>query len=168
MNQRKERMVIEIISWPISTKKCCRTRESDARASAYQADAHPTELPRPAAENYHHAIASVASALLLAILMFVTFRVYGPSQANLCLRAFRHDKFQLRMPSHSEGLGIWLSVWRFLLTHCLYERAAKVLARLRGCAGSPEPFAARIGDKYQIRLARSIWRHYMYNYVYFS
>ena len=43
------------------------------------------------------------------------------------------------MPSHSEGLGIWVSVWRFLLTHCLYERAAKVLARLRGCAGSPEP-----------------------------
>ena len=34
----------------------------------------------------------------------------GPSQANLCLRAFRHDKFQLRMPSHSEGPGIWLSV----------------------------------------------------------
>ena len=42
------------------------------------------------------------------------------------------------MPSHSEGPGIWLSVWRFLLTHCLYERAAEVLARLRGCAGSPE------------------------------
>ena len=55
-----------------------------------------------------------------------------PRQANLCLRAFRHDKFQLRMPSHSEGLGIWLSVWRFLLTHC-------------------------IGDKYQIRLTRSNW-----------
>ena len=43
------------------------------------------------------------------------------------------------MPSHSEGPGIWLSVWRFLLAHCLYERAAKVLARLCGCAGSPEP-----------------------------
>ena len=27
----------------------------------------------------------------------------------------------------------------FLLTHCLYERAVEVLARLRGCAGSPEP-----------------------------
>ena len=64
---------------------------------------------------------------------------FEPRQANLCLRAFRHDKFQLRMPSHSEGIWIWLSVWRFLLTHCLYERAAKVLARLRGCAGSPEP-----------------------------
>ena len=33
-----------------------------------------------------------------------------PRQANLCLRAFRHDKFQLRMFSHSEGPGIWLSV----------------------------------------------------------
>ena len=43
------------------------------------------------------------------------------------------------MPSHSEGPEIWLSVWRFLLTHCLYEWAPKVLARLRGCAGSPEP-----------------------------
>ena len=40
---------------------------------------------------------------------------------------------------NSEGPGIWFSVWRFLLTHCLYERVAEVLARLRGCAGSPEP-----------------------------
>ena len=48
--------------------------------------------------------------------------INGPRQANLCLRAFRHDKFYLRMPSHSEGPGIWFSVWRFLLTHCLYER----------------------------------------------
>ena len=38
-----------------------------------------------------------------------------------------------------KGPGIWFSVWRFLLTHCLYERAVKVLARLCGCAGSPEP-----------------------------
>ena len=59
------------------------------------------------------------------------------------------------MPSHSAGLGIWLSVWRFLLTQCLYERAAEVLARLRGCAGA-WTVAARIGNKYQIRLTRSI------------
>ena len=78
---------------------------------------------------------------------------YEPRQANLCLRAFRHDKFQLRMPSHSEGPGIWLSVWRFLLTHCLYERAAEVLARLRGCAGSPEPslLAEAISTKFAWR-----------------
>ena len=33
----------------------------------------------------------------------------------------------------------------------------KVLVRLRGCAGSPEPFTARIGDKYQIRFMRPIY-----------
>ena len=78
-------------------------------------------------------------------------------QANLCLQAFRHDKFYLRMPSHSEGPGIWLSVWRFLLTHCLYERAAEVLARLRRLAWT---FAARTGDKYQIRLTRPMYGLY--------
>ena len=57
------------------------------------------------------------------------------------------------MPSHSEGPGIWLSVCRFLLTHCLYERAAEVLARLRGCAGSPEPslLAQTISTKFAWR-----------------
>ena len=76
-----------------------------------------------------------------------------PHQANLCLRTFRHDKFQLRMPSHSEGPGIWFSVWKFLLIHCLYERAAKVLARLGGCAGSPEPslLAWAISTKFACR-----------------
>ena len=63
------------------------------------------------------------------------------------------------MPSHSEGPGIWLSVWRFLLTHCLYERAAKVLARLRGCAGSPEPslLASAISTKFAWRGPFNDW-----------
>ena len=39
-----------------------------------------------------------------------SYLTFEPRQANLCLRAFRHDKFQLRMPSHSEGPGIWFSV----------------------------------------------------------
>ena len=39
------------------------------------------------------------------------------------------------------------------MTHCLYERAAKVLARLRGCAGSPEPslLAKAISTKFAWR-----------------
>ena len=41
----------------------------------------------------------------------LTTELHESRQANLCLRAFRHDKFQLRMPSHSAGPGIWLSVW---------------------------------------------------------
>ena len=42
--------------------------------------------------------------------LFTVNKIHKPRQAILCLRAFRHDKFQLRMPSHSEGPGIWLSV----------------------------------------------------------
>ena len=47
LNQRKE-MAVEIISWPNSTKECCRTWGSNSQPSAYQADADPTELPCPA------------------------------------------------------------------------------------------------------------------------
>ena len=45
---RRERMAVEIISRPISMKECCRTWGSNPWASAYQADADPTQLPRPA------------------------------------------------------------------------------------------------------------------------
>ena len=41
----RERMAVQIISWPISMKECCRTWGSNPRPSAYQADAHPIELP---------------------------------------------------------------------------------------------------------------------------
>ena len=44
----RERMAVEIISWPISTKDCRQTWGLSPWLSAYQADAHPTELPRPA------------------------------------------------------------------------------------------------------------------------
>ena len=47
--------------------------------------------------------------------------------------------FNCTCPAIQRGQGFGCLVWRFLLTHCLYERAAEVLARLRGCAGSPEP-----------------------------
>ena len=84
-------------------------------------------------------IHSVLWSLLKISSMWGCHSLYEPRHMSLCLWAFRHDKFQLRMPSHSEGPEIWLSVWRFLLTPCLFERAANVLARLRRCAGSPEP-----------------------------
>ena len=42
----RERMVVEIISWPnLNERMFCRTWGSDPRPSAYQADAHPIELP---------------------------------------------------------------------------------------------------------------------------
>ena len=58
------------------------------------------------------------------------------------------------MPSHSEGPGIWLSVWRFLLTLLIWasSEGSGETARMRRLAWT---FAARIGYKYQIRLTRS-------------
>ena len=61
--------------------------------------------------------------------------------------------FEHSVMTNSEGPGIWPSVWRFLLTHCLYEQVAEVLARLCGCAGSPEPslLAQAISTKFAWR-----------------
>ena len=67
------------------------------------------------------------------------------------------------VPLACQAPGIWLSAWRFLLTHCLDERAAEVLARLRGCAGSPEPslLAWAISTKFAWRgpfsISQSSW-----------
>ena len=46
-----DRMAIEMISWPISTKECCQTRGSNPRPPEYQSDAHPNELPGLAQVN---------------------------------------------------------------------------------------------------------------------
>ena len=41
----RERIAVQIISWPISKKECCRTWGLNPRPSAYRANAHPIELP---------------------------------------------------------------------------------------------------------------------------
>ena len=43
------------------------------------------------------------------------------------------------MRSHSVGLDIWFLVGPLVYLDTLFVRTAKALARLRGCAGSPEP-----------------------------
>ena len=152
------RMVVEIFSWPSLHKRMCRTCWSNSGPLTCQADMLPIELPlllfcmwQWQSGSHHFPLYTCTSFTCSShdISLHSGQREWWlttqnthqsePRQANLCLRAFRHDKFQLRMPSHSEGPGIWFSVWRFLLIHCLYEGAAKVLARLRRCADSPEP-----------------------------
>ena len=46
---------------------------------------------------------------------------------------------QTRMRSHPVRLDVGFLVGPFVYFHTSCERKAKVLARLRGCAGSPEP-----------------------------
>ena len=46
---------------------------------------------------------------------------------------------QTRMRSHLVALDVWYLVRPFVYFHTSFVRTAKALARLRGCAGSPEP-----------------------------
>ena len=104
-------MVLEIISWPISTKECCRKWGSNPRPSIYQADAHPIELPR------RHKKQTFLSIVPLKRIM-VPFRA---SRQVISL----NDRFNLGR------------VKRILYLSPM--RAAKVQASLRIRAVSPEP-----------------------------
>ena len=76
---------------------------------------------------------------------------FEPRQANLCLRAFRHDKFNCACPAIQRGQGSgFLSEGSSWLTACMSEQ------RMRRLAWT---FAAHIGDKYQIRLMRPVYHH---------
>ena len=46
---------------------------------------------------------------------------------------------QTHMSSHPVGLHVWILVGPFIYFHTSCVRTAKALARLRRCAGSPEP-----------------------------
>ena len=46
---------------------------------------------------------------------------------------------QTRMHSHPVRLDVWFLVGPFVFFHTSCVRTTKALARLRGCAGSPEP-----------------------------
>ena len=57
----------------------------------------------------------------------------------MALFVLRKLILQSFMRSHSVGLDVWFLVGPFVYFHTLCVRTAKARARLRGCAGSPEP-----------------------------
>ena len=61
-----------------------------------------------------------------------------PPHTIMALFVLRKLILQTRMPSYPVGLDVWLLVWHFVYFHTSCVRTAKGLARLRGCAGSPE------------------------------
>ena len=62
-----------------------------------------------------------------------------PTHEILALFVLRKLILQTRMPSYPVGLDVFFLVWPFVYFHTSCVRTAKALARLRGCAGSPEP-----------------------------
>ena len=57
----------------------------------------------------------------------------------LALFVLRKFILQIRMHGHPVGLDVWFLVWLFVYYHTSGVRTAKAVARLRGCAVSPEP-----------------------------
>ena len=54
--------------------------------------------------------AHICSLLQISSTVYHFHNHYMSPVKRICLQAIRHDKFSLPMPSHSEGLGTWLSV----------------------------------------------------------
>ena len=65
--------------------------------------------------------------------------VIEPCHENMARFVLPKLILQTRMCSHPVGLDIWFLVGPFVYYDTSCVRAAKALARLRGCAGLPEP-----------------------------
>ena len=62
-----------------------------------------------------------------------------PAREIMALFILHKLILQMRMRSYPVGLNVWFLVWPFVYFHTSCVRTAKALARLHGCAGSPEP-----------------------------
>ena len=62
-----------------------------------------------------------------------------PTHEIMALFVLRKLILQTRMRSHPVELDVWFFMGPFVYFHISCVRTAKALARLRGCAGSPEP-----------------------------
>ena len=67
------------------------------------------------------------------------FIVFEPTHEIMALFVLRKLILQTRMRSHPVGLDVWFLVGPFVYFHTSCVRPAKVVVRLRRCAGSPEP-----------------------------
>ena len=63
---------------------------------------------------------------------------YEPSHEIMALFVLPKLILQTSMRSHQVGLDVWFLVGHFVYFYSSGVRTAKALARLRGCAGSPE------------------------------
>ena len=65
--------------------------------------------------------------------------IFEPSHEIMALFVLHKLILQTRMRSHPVGLDVWFLVRPFVFFHTSCVRTAIALARLRGCAGTPEP-----------------------------
>ena len=82
---------------------------------------------------------SVVSCQRNMILRRPIISPFDPAHEIMALFILRQLILQTCMGSHLVGLDVWCLIGPFVCFHTSCVRTAKALARLRGCAGSPEP-----------------------------
>ena len=93
--------------------------------------------------------------------------VIEPAHEIMAFFVLRKLILQSRMRSQPVGLDVWFLVGPFVYVHTLCVRTEKALARLRGCAGSPEPSLVAYVISTIISLAGSISdRDYHFLHIY--
>ena len=85
--------------------------------------------------------------------------IIEPAHEIMARFVLRKLILQTRMRSHPVGLDVWFLVGPFVYFHTSCVRTAKALARLRGCAGSPEPSLVAYVISTKISWAGSITDH---------
>ena len=71
--------------------------------------------------------------------VYVSISSFEPAHEIMALFILRKLFLQTCMRSPQVGLDVWFFVRPFVYFHTSCVRTAKALARLHGCAGSPEP-----------------------------
>ena len=79
------------------------------------------------------------SAIFSGFCIFQITTVFEPSHEIMVLFVLHRLILQTHMHSHPVGLDVSFWVGPFVYFQTLCVKTAKALARLRGCAGSPEP-----------------------------
>ena len=69
----------------------------------------------------------------------IVYRIFEPAHEIMVLFVLHKLILQTCMCSHPVGIDVWFLVRPFVYFHTSCVRTAKALARLRRCAGSPEP-----------------------------
>ena len=76
--------------------------------------------------------------------LWYTAKPFEPSHEIMVLFIPRNLILQTCVRSHPMELDVWFLVGPFIYFHTLCVRTAKAVARLHGCAGSPEPWLRRL------------------------
>ena len=91
---------------------------------------------QPDQRGFHRYVTFLLKHLCLVDICSVQIK---PCHEIMALFLLHNLIVQTRMRSHPVGLDVWFLVGAFVYFHSSCVRTAKALARLRGCAGSPEP-----------------------------